>query len=70
VWSISSTSFGWKEVMLMLSSVTGNGLKCSIVSMDRNVKSDNGIASPDKIKVILGNTCLSSGSVEEKFDLF
>lgn len=53
----------------MLGSVTSNSLKGSIVSSERDVESDDSLASLDKLKVLWVDTSLLSSGVVEKFDL-
>ena len=49
--------------------VTSDGLKSAVVSAEWDVESHDGLASLDKVEVLLFNAGRGSGLVVEKFDL-
>ena len=49
--------------------VASDGLKGAVVSAERDVESDDGLASLDQVEVLLLNAGLLGGIVEEKLDL-
>jgi hypothetical protein len=53
----------------MLSSIASNGVNTSIVSSERNIESDNRIASLDEVVHIFGYIGFSSGSGQELLNL-
>lgn len=57
-------------MMFVLSTVANNIFDASIVTSDRNGKSDDVIASSDQLEVVLADTSLAGSPVEEKFNLF
>lgn len=67
---VSCASLDWKFVMLVLGTVTSDVLNSSIVTTDGDGESDNVIASTDEFKIVLADTGLGCGAIEEKFDLF
>ena len=66
---VSCASFDWKFVMLVLSTVTSDVFNLTIVTTNWNGESDDVIAGTDEFKIVLADTSLWGGSVEEKFDL-
>ena len=50
--------------------VAGDGLEASIVSSERNVKSDKRLASLDKVEFLLVDSGFGSSGVVEKLNLF
>ena len=49
--------------------VAGDGLESAVVSAERDVEPNNGLASLDKVEVFLIDAGLGGGVVEEEFDL-
>jgi hypothetical protein len=56
-------------MMLMLGTVTSDVFNCTIVTTNGDGESDDVIAGTDKFKIVLADTSLGCGSVEEEFDL-
>ncbi len=50
--------------------VTSDGLNLAVVSLERNVESNNSVAGLDQVQVLLRDVCLRGSSVEEELDLF
>ena len=53
----------------MLSSVAGHSLKLSVVSAERDVESDNCLASLNQVKIFWVDAGLGGGGLEEELDL-
>lgn len=54
----------------MLSSVTGDNFKVTIVSPEWDVEPDHSLASLDEVEPLWFNVSFGSSRLEEKFDLF
>ena len=55
--------------MLVLGTVASDRLDLTIVTADRNRKSDDIVASSNQLEVVFGDSGFGSSAVEEKFDL-
>jgi len=66
---VSGTALARELVGGVLSSVAGDSLKSSIVTTERDVESNDGLAGLNQVKVLLGDTGLGGGTVVEHFDL-
>lgn len=49
--------------------VASDGLEGAVVSTERDVESDDGLAGLDKVKVFLGDASLGGSTVVEELDL-
>ena len=49
--------------------VASDGLNGAIVTTERNVESNDSVASLDEIQVLLRDVCLGGCAVKEEFDL-
>jgi hypothetical protein len=67
---VSGATFAWEFVSRVLGSIAGDGLKLAVVSAKRDVKSDNGLAGLNEVKIFWVDSCLGRSGFEEKFDLF
>lgn len=66
---VSGTALARELVGGVLSSVAGDSLKSSIVTTERDVESNDGLAGLNQVKVLLRDTGLGGGTVVEHFDL-
>jgi hypothetical protein len=66
---VSCASLDWKFVMLVLGTVASDVLNCAVVTTDGDGESDNVVAGTDEFKIVLADTGLGCGAVEEEFDL-
>jgi hypothetical protein len=55
--------------MLVLGAIASDVFNLTIVTTDGNGESDDIVASTDEFEVVLADTSLRCGSVEEEFDL-
>ena len=49
--------------------VASDGLDGAVVATERNIESNDGVASLDQAQVFLGDVSLGGGTVEEELDL-
>ena len=54
----------------VLSSVASDGLELAVVSAERDVESNNGLAGLNQVKIFWVDASLESSRVVEEFDLF
>jgi len=54
----------------VLSSVASHGFELAVVSAERDVEANNGLASLNQIKIFWVDASLKSSRVVEQFDLF
>jgi len=66
---VASATLAGELVSGVLGSVAGDGVEVTVVTAERDVEADNGLAGLDVLEVLRVNASLGGGRVEEELNL-